>query len=62
MKLTDETEKHLLEALHTDILTERWEREAFANALVEAERWGKKIDKENEDNKKKNRFYNKYNS
>ena len=47
--------------MDVDFLTEKWEREWYANALMEATAWGKKIDKENEDYKKKNRFIYRYN-
>lgn len=43
-----------------DSITENWEKNLFATAIMEAKRWGEKIDRENKEYKKKNRLIDKY--
>ena len=61
MIITEENEAYYLQAFRVGFLTERWEREWYAKALMEADAWGKKIDRQNEECKKKHRLIDKYN-
>ena len=61
MVITDYNQEFYLQALRVDFLTERWEREWYALALMRAAAWGKKIDKENKEYFKKNHLIDKYN-
>ena len=58
MKVTGENEKFILETMKVDFLTKRWEMEMYAAALIEANEWGKKIDEQNKEYKKKHRLIN----
>lgn len=61
MIITDENELFYLQALKVDFLTERWEREWYALALMAADAWGKKVDRENKLFKRRHRLIDKYN-
>lgn len=61
MLVTEENQSYYLKAMRVDFLTERWEREMYATALMQAEEWGRKIDKQNEEYKKQHRLIDKYN-
>ena len=61
MVITDDNQEFYLQALRVDFLTERWEREWYALALMSAAAWGKKVDKENKEYFKKNHLIDKYN-
>ena len=58
MEVTGENVKYIFEAIKVDFLTERWEKEMYAAALIEANEWGKKIDEQNKEYKKKHRLIN----
>ena len=61
--IVDEDNKEcFLQALRVDFLTEPWERELYTKALMSAVAWGKKIEKENIEFQKKNRFIDRYNA
>lgn len=60
MKITAENEKYYLEALRTPFLTEKWERAMFTQALMDAEAWGKKIEKKEKEYRHENRLLNRY--
>ena len=53
--------KAIRKAKDVDFLVEYWEREWYAKSLVRAEKWGMKIDAQNETFKKKNRLIDRYN-
>jgi hypothetical protein len=38
-----------------DFLTEHWEKELYAGALMAADAWGKKVDEDNEKYRKQHR-------
>lgn len=59
---TEDEEFYYLQAMEVDFLTKNWERKLYAKALMRADEWGKKIDKENIEYKKKNRFIDRYNA
>lgn len=61
MVITDDNQEFYLQALRVDFLTERWEREWYTLALMKAAAWGKKVDNENKEYKKKHRLIDKYN-
>lgn len=61
MIVTDENKEFYLQAMKVDFLTERWEREWYTLALMEAAAWGEKKDKENKEYHKKNHLIDKYN-
>lgn len=61
MEVTEENKEYYLQAMRVDFLTERWEREWYALALMRAASWGKKIDKESKEYNKQNRLIDKYN-
>lgn len=54
MIVDDENKECLLQAMRVDFLTEPWEKELYTKALMSAVAWGKKIDKENVDYRKRN--------
>lgn len=58
--ITDENRPFVRQALRVDFLTEHWEKELYAGALMAADAWGKKVDEENEKYRKKNRLIDKY--
>jgi hypothetical protein len=60
-KLTKEEENEVRQKLsEMESITEGWEKNLFATAMMEAKRWGEKIDKENKEYRKKNRLIDKY--
>jgi hypothetical protein len=60
-KLTKEEEDEVRQKLsEMESITEGWEKNLFATAMMEAKRWGEKIDKENKEYRKKNRLIDKY--
>ena len=60
-KLTKEEEDEVRQKLsEVESITEVWEKNLFATAMMEAKRWGEKIDKENKEYRKKNRLIDKY--
>ena len=61
MIVAEGNEKYILEAVKVDFLTERWEKEMYAVALIQANEWGKKIDRQNLEYKKRNRLIDRYN-
>ena len=61
MTITEENEEFYLQALRVDFLTQRWEREWYALALMSAADWGKKIDRQNKEYKRTHRLIDKYN-
>lgn len=61
MIVNEENEQYYLQAMRVDFLTEKWEMEWYAKALMEAEEWGRKVDKENKKYFKKNHLIDKYN-
>lgn len=61
MTITEENEEFYLQALRVDFLTQRWEREWYALALMGAAAWGKKIDGQNKEYKRTHRLIDKYN-
>ena len=61
MTITEENEEFYLQALRVDFLTQRWEREWYALALMSAVAWGKKIDRQNKEYKRTHRLIDKYN-
>lgn len=61
MIVTPENERFYLQAMRVDFLTEKWEREWYANALMEADAWGRKVDKENREYFSKSHLIDKYN-
>ena len=60
MEVTAENIEYCFQAIKVDFLTERWEREMYAKALMSAAAWGNKVDEENK-HKKKYRLIDKYN-
>lgn len=46
----NENEKYYLQAMKVDFLTERWEIDWYANALMEADEWGKKTEAKKKEN------------
>ena len=61
MEITEENQEFYLQALMVDFLTEPWEREWYAKALMRAFKWGKKIEKENKEYFSKSHLIDKYN-
>lgn len=61
MIVTDENKKYYLQAMKVSFLTEQWEREQYAAAIKSATEWGRKIDRINKENRRKNRLTDKYN-
>lgn len=61
MIVTEENKEYYLQAMRVDFLTERWEREWYALALMRAASWGNKIDKQNKMYFSKNHLIDKYN-
>ena len=61
MVITEENQEFYLKAMKVDFLTEQWEKEWYALALMNAAAWGKKIDKENRDYYRRNHLIDKYN-
>lgn len=61
MKVTDENCEYYLQAMKVDFLTDQWEKEWYALALMRAAAWGKKIDRQNKEYFRKNRMIDKYN-
>lgn len=61
MIITEENEEFYLQALRVDFLTQRWEREWYALALMRAAAWGEKIDRQNKEYKRTHRLIDKYN-
>lgn len=60
-KLTKEEEDEVRQKLsEMESITEGWEKNLFATAIMDAKRWGEKIDKENKEYRKKNRLIDKY--
>lgn len=60
-KLTKEEEDEVRQKLsEMESITEGWEKNLFATAMMEAKRWGEKIDKENKEYRKKKRLIDKY--
>lgn len=60
MIVDDENKECFLQALRVDFLTEPWEKELYTKGLMSAVAWGKKIDKENLEYRKRNRLIDKY--
>ena len=58
MIVAEGNEKYILEAVKVDFLTERWEKEMYAVALIQANEWGKKIDKQAKEYKQNHRLIN----
>ena len=58
--MTDEEAECLLEALKADWLKTNDEIASYAGALLAAKKWGEKIDKENEEYRKKHNLKGKY--
>lgn len=61
MIITEENQYFYLQAMRVDFLTEQWERDWYMLALMNAAEWGRKVDKENKEYKKKHRLIDKYN-
>ena len=61
MKVTEENCEYYLQAMKVDFLTEQWEKEWYIMALANTAAWGRKVDKENKEYKKKHRLIDKYN-
>ena len=61
MKITEENQEYFLKAMKVDFLDKAWEREWYTKALMRAAEWGKKMDKDNADFKKKHKLIDKYN-
>ena len=59
--MKEEIEQCIKQALKVDFLTEQWEKERYAAALIEALKWGKKVGKNNERNSLKT-MADKYNN
>ena len=47
--------------MKVDFLDKAWEREWYTNTLMEASKWGKKVDEENRKYFSKNHLIDKYN-
>ena len=62
MLVTNQNKKYLLQAMQVDFLTEKWERDWYALALMRADAWGRGIDQKKKENKAKNRLTAKYNN
>ena len=60
MIIDEENKDCLLQAVRVDFLTEQWERELNTKALASAAAWGKKIDRENFEYRKRNRLIDRY--
>lgn len=61
MIVTDENKEFYLQAMKVDFLTERWEKEWYTLALMRAAAWGKRIDRQNKECRRKNNLVGKYN-
>ena len=61
MKVTEENCEYFRQAVKVDFLTEQWERDWYVLALMNAAAWGRKVDNENKEYKKKHRLIDKYN-
>lgn len=61
MLVTNQNKKYLLQAMQVDFLTEKWERDWYALALMRADAWGRGIDKKKKEYKAKNSLTAKYN-
>ena len=61
MIVTDENKEFYLQAMKVDFLTDKWEIEWYAMALMEAAAWGKIQDKKNKEYFSKNHLIDKYN-
>lgn len=61
MLVTDENKEYYLQATKVSFLTESWEVEWYAAALMRAAAWGKKIDRQNKEYRMKNHLTDKYN-
>lgn len=61
MIVTQENETYYLQAMKVDFLTEDWEIEWYATALMQAAAWGTKIDKLNQEYFSSNHVVDKYN-
>lgn len=59
--MDEDKETYYLQARSVDFLTERWEIEWYALALMRADKWGKKIDEQNKEYFSKNHLIDKYN-
>lgn len=59
--MDEDKETYYLQARSVDFLTERWEIEWYALALMRAAEWGKKIDRDNREYFSKNHLIDKYN-
>ena len=57
----EEIEACIRQTMQVDFLTERWEFEQYAIALISAVTWGKKVDRQNKDYFSKNNLIDKYN-
>lgn len=62
MLVTNQNKKYLLQAMQVDFLTEKWERDWYAIALMRADAWGRGIDQKKKEYKAKNRLTAKYNN
>lgn len=62
MLVTNQNKKYLLQAMQVDFLTEKWERDWYALALMRADAWGRGIDLEKKEYKAKNSLTAKYNN
>lgn len=61
MEVTDENKELIIQAMKVDFLTEQWEKEWYTLALMRADAWGKKIDKQHKEYFSKNHLVDKYN-
>ena len=61
MIITEENQEFFLQAMKVDFLDKAWEREWYTNTLMEASKWGKKVDEENRKYFSKNHLIDKYN-
>lgn len=62
MLVTNQNKKYLIQAMQVDFLTEKWERDWYAIALMRADAWGRGIDQKKKEYKAKNRLTAKYNN
>ena len=62
MLVTNQNKKYLLQAMQVDFLTEKWERDWYALALMRADAWGRGIDQKKKEYREKNKLTSKYNN
>ena len=60
MVITEENQEYFLMAMKVDFLDKAWEREWYTKALMRAAKWGKKVEEENDDYRKRNRLIDRY--